>query len=160
MSVPETRKVVNRQVAQLLDRSAAFRALPEAQRRGPIGQAGHDHGDDGDRRHLHDHVELYLAVGEAAPEQAPENGATAPASPAVPFAEGTYEIGCIGCIFEDPDATSCQTAVKVGESVYVLEGEGVPIAHSTGLCDHSKQAVIAGELKDGVVHVTKFEIVE
>ena len=103
---------------------------------------------------------LLPACGKTPEKETPANGAAVvPETPATPFAEGTYEIGCIGCIFEDPDATSCQTAVKVGDALYVLEGEGVPNAHSTGLCEHSKRAVIAGERKDGVVHVTKFEIV-
>lgn len=89
-------------------------------------------------------------------------GVSTPAvsAPPVPVPEATYEIGCGSCTF-GKDVGGCATAVKVGDEIFVVEGPGVPDAHTSGLCvPETKKAVVAGEVKGGKLIATKFVVVE
>jgi hypothetical protein len=109
---------------------------------------------------------FFSACGKSATETgsgAEDGGRTASptaATAAKALPEATYEVGCFGCVFHDERADGCQTAVKVGDEIYPVVGDCVPEAHSAGLCEAAHRAVVAGEIRDGEVHATKFELAE
>jgi hypothetical protein len=69
----------------------------------------------------------------------------------------TLEVGCGGCIFNMEGAQGCQLAAKIDGKAYLVSGASFD-AHSTGLCSASKQADVAGTIKDGKFVVTKMEL--
>lgn len=90
------------------------------------------------------------------PETAP---APTDATPAVSqdVAEQTLEVACAGCIFKMEGAEGCELAAKIDGKAYLVSGASFD-AHSTGLCDASKQADAAGKIEGDKFIVTKMEL--
>ena len=72
--------------------------------------------------------------------------------------DGKVEAGCGMCTFNVEGVNRCETWIKVEGKVFPLAGVEYN-AHTGGLCSpDSKQASVAGEVKEGKFTATKFEI--
>ena len=80
-------------------------------------------------------------VADAEPKQVAK---TVDAQP--PETEMTVEVGCAGCIYKMEGVTGCTTAAKVQDHVYLVEGGGID-AHTSGLCQTSRQATVVGRIE-------------
>lgn len=87
--------------------------------------------------------------GSAPPESEAGSAEAQAAAQAAHAAEAdtemTVEVGCAMCIYEQEGATTCTTAAKVGDTVYLVEGGGLD-AHEAGLCTAAKQATVMGHI--------------
>ena len=72
--------------------------------------------------------------------------------------EKTVEVACGSCIYEMEGVQGCKTAVKIDGKPYLVTGGSLD-AHTSGLCSGEKQAVVAGEVKDGKFVASKIELV-
>lgn len=69
----------------------------------------------------------------------------------------TVEVGCGGCMYDMAGKTGCNPAVKIEGKTYWVEGLKMD-THGTGLCEATKPAEIAGEIKDGKFAATYLKI--
>ena len=62
--------------------------------------------------------------------------------------EKIVEVGCGSCSYKIDGVEECVTAVKIGDTPYLVTGADLD-AHSSGLCESVKQAKVTGEIQDG-----------
>ena len=61
--------------------------------------------------------------------------------------ETIFEVGCAACIYSMEGIDHCATAVKVGDTLYLLAGAELD-AMSNELCESTKQAKAVGSVQD------------
>ena len=71
---------------------------------------------------------------------------------------GTVEVACGSCIYGIKDAAGCPMAAKVNGTELLVENTGIS-AMKTGLCSASQQATVTGDIKDGKLMATSFELI-
>ena len=60
----------------------------------------------------------------------------------------TEEVGCGMCIYHMDGVSSCATAVKIGDTPYLLSDNKLD-AHSSGICAAPKRAEVSGKIVEG-----------
>ena len=74
--------------------------------------------------------------------------------------EQVVEAGCAMCMFGWSSLRDCQTAIRMGENVYLARGACVPDAedHGTGLCHAVLKARVSGRLQGEVFQASRFVV--
>ena len=81
----------------------------------------------------------------------------APAIVLTALTDERVEVGCGMCIYEMPGVEGCKTAAMVAGQPVLLLGVGAE-AHSLGLCNGAKNAVVTASVEDGQLVASKMEI--
>jgi len=110
---------------------------------------------------------LLLGCGEGGSDQAPaaagnraaveSPAAAAPAIVLTALTDERVEVGCGSCIYEMPGVEGCETAVLIAGRPVLLHGVGAD-AHTHGLCNGSKHAVVTATVEDGQLVATKMQL--
>jgi len=83
-------------------------------------------------------------------------GSTEPA-PVAGAQTQTVQAGCGSCIYSMAGVEGCQLAVKIDGTPYLVTGASVD-AHSLGLCEAEKTAVVVGQVENGKFVAQSFEL--
>ena len=82
-------------------------------------------------------------------------------APDATFHGHTLTVACGRCIFEMEGVEGCPWAAEIEGEHYLIRGP-LPTDHSThapdGICNMHRKAVVDGELRDGELLVTRFEL--
>jgi hypothetical protein len=77
------------------------------------------------------------------------------------FEGDTLDVACGRCVFEMEGVQGCPWAAEIEGRHYLIRGP-LPTDHSThapdGICNMTRQAVVDGELRDGELLATRFEL--
>ena len=73
--------------------------------------------------------------------------------------EKIVEVGCGLCSYGMDGVEGCLTAAKIGDTPYLVTGAELD-AHSSGLCQSVKQAMMAGEIEDGMFVASAIKLVD
>ena len=69
---------------------------------------------------------------------------------------GVHEIGCAKCSYGLSGAETCVPAARVGDGVYLLDGEVDMKAHA--LCEAPRSAVLRGTFRGDRIHAETIEV--
>lgn len=76
----------------------------------------------------------------------------------------THTVGCATCIFDMPEVSGCQLAVKVDGVPYLVDGSGIDDhgdAHAAdGLCNSERQAIVKGSIRNDRFAAQHIEVLE
>ena len=76
------------------------------------------------------------------------NAADSPDASTTAAVEMIVEAGCAKCTYGMEGSDTCETALKIGDTPYLLTGAKLD-AMSVGLCRAAKQVTVAGSVQDG-----------
>ena len=103
---------------------------------------------------------LLLAAGCSAPVAAGEAASVGLDVSSLTLNDQVVEAGCAMCMFGESSLHDCQTAIRVGDKVYLARGACVPDCedHSTGLCSSILKARVTGRLQGEVFQASSFTV--
>ena len=81
--------------------------------------------------------------------------------PGVRIEDRELTVGCGACIFAMPGVTACPWAAEIDDKHYLMKG-ALDANHNShmadGICNMPRRARITGELRDGLLYVSKMTL--
>ncbi len=103
---------------------------------------------------------LHAAAGCSSAGHAGEVASVTADATTLTLNEQVVEAGCAMCMFGWSSLRDCQTAIRVGDKVWLARGACVPDSedHGTGLCHAILKARVTGYVQQEVFHASSFTV--